>query len=393
VTAALTEGRWDDAALDAMRRQGDPEADEVVRAHFEAAAERSPAQLFRQLVLHDGGESVVDRYLAERPDPPPWLDTDAIGRAGQWFDRVGVHVFSALYGASLPTAYACHRGAEVLHLTARLETDPTRRLNETAQFLLDVMRRGGMDPGGPGYQAARRVRLMHAAVRWLIAHDARASWEDEWGLPINQEDLLETILTFTQIVFSVFDLTGVMYTDGEADDYLHLWSYVGELLGVHPELLPLDREGAQELMEHVRRRQFGPSTAGALLTHALLGEARQMLPPGFKGLPASTVRWYIGNATADLLRVPASDWTRVLFGPMARLSRIVSAERAHQRILLGVSERFGRGMLTLAVDAERGGDRAAFDIPEELGRSLGVARTTGGRAGSPRLRWRRSGPR
>src|SRR6185437_8390836 len=97
-----------------------------------------------------------------------------------------------------------------------------------------------------------------------------------------------------------------------ADDYLHLWSYVGELLGVHPDLLPLDREAARELMEQVRRRQFGPSPAGALL---------------------------------------------------------------------GVSERFGRGMLMLAVDAERGGDRAAFEIPEELGRSLGVGGATGGRAG------------
>ncbi len=283
MTAARTDGRWDDAALDAMRQQGDPEADEVVRAYFEGD-ERSPAELFQQLVLHDGGESAVDRYLAERPQSPPWLDPDSLRRAQGWFARVGVHVFSALYAASLPTAYACHRGAEVIHLTARLETDPTRRLNETAQFLLDVMRPDGLGPGGPGYQAARRVRLMHAAVRWLITHDARASWQAEWGLPINQEDLLETLLTFTQIVLTVFDLTGVVYSADEADDYLHLWSYVGELLGIHPDLLPLDREGARELMDHVRRRQFGPSSAGALLTDALLGEAQRLLPPGFEGL-------------------------------------------------------------------------------------------------------------
>jgi hypothetical protein len=393
VTASLTGGRWTDATLDAMRQQGDPEADEVVRAHFEAEPERPPAELFRQLVLHDGGESVVDRYLAERPAPPPWLDQETIRRAQGWFARVGVHVFSALYGASLPTAYACHRGSEVLHLTARLETDPTRRLNETAQFVLDIMRPRGLDAGGPGYQAARRVRLMHAAVRWLIQHDARASWQPEWGLPINQEDLLETLLTFTHIVFAVFDLTGVVYGESEADDYLHLWSYVGELLGIHPDLLPLDRSGARELMDQVRRRQFGPSAAGARLTEALLGEAQRLLPGGLKGLPASTVRWYIGDATANLLRVPASDWTRVVFGPLARLTRLISAEKAHRRVLLGVSEWFGRGVLTLAVDAERGADRAAFEIPEELAGPLGVGGAREGRAGPGRLRWRRPGPR
>ena len=34
------------------------------------------------------------------------------------------------------------------------------------------------------------------------------------GHPINQEDLLETLLTFTEIVFEVFDRTGVVYTRG-----------------------------------------------------------------------------------------------------------------------------------------------------------------------------------
>jgi hypothetical protein len=394
MTAATNRSRWDDSTLDALRQQGDPVADEVVRSHYEGgeAGEGSPADLFRRLVLHPApaaGAVVVEAYLRERPEPPPWFDPKAVVRAQEWFARVGLHVFSALYAASLPTAYACHRGAEVLHLTARLETDATRRLNETAQFLLDVMRPGGLDRGGPGFQAARRVRLMHAAVRWLIEHDARQAWDPEWGLPINQEDLLETVLTFTHVVFTVFDLTGVSYTDDEAEDYLHLWSYVGGLLGVRGDLLPLNRVSAGELMDQVRRRQFGPSIAGTVLTEALLGQAARLLPPGLRGLPASTVRWYIGDNTADLVKVPAADWTGVLFRPLVRLTRVLSVDRAHRRLLVGLSERFGWGMLTLAVDAERGGDRARFEIPQELAGPLGV---TADRKGSGRFRWRRPAP-
>jgi hypothetical protein len=388
MTAATNRSRWDDSTLDALRQQGDPVADEVVRSHYEGE-EAQPADLFRRLVFHpvpDADGSAVEAYLRDAPEPPPWFDPEAVVRAQRWFARVGLHIFSALYAASLPTAYACHRGAAVLHLTARLETDVTRRLNETAQFMLDVMRQGGLERGGAGFQAARRVRLMHAAVRWLIEHDARESWDPEWGLPINQEDLLETVLTFTHVVYTVFDLTGVAYTEEEANDYLHLWSYVGGLLGVRGDLLPLTRVSARELMDQVRRRQFGPSTAGTVLTEALLGQASRLLPPGLKGLPASTVRWYIGDNTADLVKVPAGDWTRVLFEPLVRLTRVLSVDRAHRRFLAGLSERFGWGMLTLAVDAERGGDRARFEIPAELAGPLGV---TADRKGSGRFRWRR----
>jgi hypothetical protein len=52
-------------------------------------------------------------------------------------------VSTALYAAALPSAYASWRGVQVLGLTARLETDAKRRLNETAQSYLDVMERGG----------------------------------------------------------------------------------------------------------------------------------------------------------------------------------------------------------------------------------------------------------
>lgn len=76
----------------------------------------------------------------------------------------------------------------------------------------------------------------------------------------------------------------------------------------------------------------------------------------------------------------------MLFRPLVRLTRALSVDRAHRRLLVGLSERFGWGMLTLAVDAERGGDRARFEIPEELAGPLGV---TADRKGSGRFRWRR----
>jgi hypothetical protein len=184
------------------------------------------------------------------------------------------------------------------------------------------------------------------------------------------------------VVFEGFDRTGVDYTPADAHDYLHLWSYVGYLLGVQPRFLPLDRASAETLMEHVRSVHFGPSPAGEDLTGALLDQARGLLPRPLRGLPGTAIRWYVGDPTADLIGVPAADWTRVVFGPLAALTRRVSAQGVHRRFLAGFSERFGRAMLTAAVDAERGGDRAAFAIPEELQGPLGI--TAGQRAAA---RW------
>jgi hypothetical protein len=362
----MTAPVFDDAFLDSLREVGDPEADDVVAGLFAGTADASSA--FRALVVqqHEVTDPGLAAYLSEKDEPPSWADPDRIAAGQECFARWGSHVFTALYAAALPSAYACWRGVQVLGMTARLETDAKRRLNETAQFHLDVMEPGGLEYGARGFSDVRHVRLMHAAVRWLIEHDGRFEWDRAWGTPINQEDLLETLLTFTQIVFEVFDRTGVVYTEQEADDYLHTWSVIGYHLGVRPDLLPLTHAQTSQLMPEVRRRQFAPSEAGRAMAAALLDQGSNLVPPGLRGLPATTLRFYVGDETADILGVPPSDWTRSLFGPLASVSRRLSAERLHRRFLAGMSDRIGFGMLALAVRAERYGGRASFEVPSSL---------------------------
>jgi hypothetical protein len=357
---------WSDDFLDSLRGHGDPAADSVVSDLFTGTGDATSA--FRALVVqHD---EVTDprfaEFVGETVEVPDWVDPALVSAGQECFARWGSHVFTALYAAALPSAYACRRGVQVLGLTARLETDAKRRLNETAQFHLDVMEPGGLEPGAPGYSDVRHVRLMHAAVRWLIANDPRVTWDLSWGTPINQEDLLETLLTFTEIVFEVFERTGVACTDDDANAYLHTWSLIGFYLGVRPDLLPLTREQTSVLMPIVRRRQFGPSASGRELMAALLEQGTRLAPPGLRGLPAATVRYYVGDGTADLLSVPPADWTRLMFRPLADVSRKLSVERLHHRFLSALSERIGFGMLALAVRAERYGGRPAFQVPTSL---------------------------
>jgi hypothetical protein len=378
----MTISDWSDGFLDDLRTQADPEADAVVAGLFERTADTTSA--FRALVVQQEelSDPVLGAYLEQKVDPPAWVDPERVAAGQDCFARWGSHVFTALYAAALPSAYACWRGVQVLGLTARLETDPKRRLNETAQFHLDVMDTGGLEFGAHGYSDVRHVRLMHAAVRWLILHDPRVTWDPAWGVPVNQEDLLETLLTFTEIVFEVFDRTGVVYTAQEADDYLHAWSLVGYYLGVHPDLLPLTRAQTSVLMPITRQRQFGPSDSGHDLMAALLEQGTRLCPPGLRGLPATTVRFYVGDRAADILGVPKANWTRVLFDPLADVTRRLSLERLHRRFLNGLSDRIGFGMLDLAVRAERFGGRPAFAVPTSLAARWNIG-PTAGPAGAP----------
>ena len=90
-----------------------------------------------------------------------------------FFGRWGLYVPLVLMCSSLPECYAAAKGVQVLQLTARLASDTKRRVVETAQMVLDVMAPGGMQPGARGYRTVRKVRLMHAGVRYLIENDPR----------------------------------------------------------------------------------------------------------------------------------------------------------------------------------------------------------------------------
>ncbi len=376
---------WDDATLEGLREVADPVADDVVAAYFadRAAAAVGPidhGELFGHLVRHihldpERQHPAVAAYLSAPAAWPSWADPTKVALASERFGNWGLHVFSALFGASLPMAYACDRGVQVLFLTARLRTDTRRRLNETAQFHVDVLNPGGLEPGASGHGHVRHVRLMHAGARWLILHDPKVAktadpsvtprWDPAWGQPVNQEDLLETLLTFTEIVFQVFDRTHFRYTSQEADAYLHTWCVVGHLLGVREDLLPLDRDDTRSLLEAVHRRQLGASTAGQVMAAALLDVARDPLPRPLKGLPASAVRFYVDDHVADLIGVPKADWTRFLLRSTARAGDFLGALPTWMRPE-SASSKLGRWMLQGMVDAVRGGDRAAFQIPDDL---------------------------
>ena len=188
--------------LDGMRGECDPLADAVIEELFAHGQVASANALMKHLVAHASLEleqmpEPLRGYFVRSGQLPDWADPVLLHEGQALFNRCGPLAVVGLVCAALPTCYAGAQGVQVLHLTARMETDILRRVVETAQLVVDVMGPDGLSPGGWGVRDAQKVRLMHAGVRYLVNRSGR--WRPEWGQPINQEDMAGTLLTFSVV--------------------------------------------------------------------------------------------------------------------------------------------------------------------------------------------------
>jgi hypothetical protein len=366
--------QWTDDFLDSMRQVTDPLADDAVDELFKQGEVEDVNSLMLELLRND--QIVPDRlplqiqkYLQQSGKFPDWAETEKINLAEDLFSRHGMLICASLFFSSLPTCYACGKGVQVLHLTARLQTDPQRRIAETGQLILDVMAPGGLSPNGSGVRDVQKVRLMHAAIRHLIRHHPRWQplWDPAWSEPINQEDMAGTLLSFSRLPLNTLAKLGVMVTLEECEAYNHAWNVVGHLMGVRQELLPATSDLAQELGDTIGRRNYSACPEGSAMTAALLEMMQGNMPlKSFKGLPRTMMRYLSGDEVANTIGLPADDWTENLVGSIRRFIQQILSEERHSRLLAWFVRNFSRDFLETMSTIERGGQRAPFSIPMTL---------------------------
>ena len=362
--------RWTDTFLDEMREVGDPPADAVVEAIFDDGEVEAVNRLMKTLVRNDGMPSkklpvVVSDYLASTDDLPSWADPERIARGGRFFEVHGPVCVMALACASLPQCYASRRGVQVLSMTERLESNPVRRVGETAQLVLDAMAHGGLEGRGKGIRDAQKVRLMHAAIRRLVS--TSDAFDPEWGTPVNQEDLAGTLLAFSIVVLEAIEKLGTTVSDEDADAYFHSWNCVGHVLGIDRRLICDTLDDGRALRDRIVERNWEACPEGRAMTKALIDAMEHMTPGSiFDGFPAYVVRFLGGDELADILGVRSRDWTALLGGPLRLLTR--ESDRADDLIpgVAAISGHFSRRLLEGFSWTVRGGERAPFDVPTEL---------------------------
>jgi hypothetical protein len=354
----LLELQLTDAHLDRLRGIGD--------AHFDddppkiGAAYSDPEAFAKGFVDR---ERPYDQLLEHQANVglPAWADREKIEAGQEFFKAHSMDIAAALFCASLPKAYTAARGSRVLLETAQLVSNAKRRIAETGKLLLVVLEPDQQHPGkefepvSQSYKTLLAVRGFHAGIRRMLQE--REPWKSEWNIsvsdngsagddsdtqadtirevPINQEDLLGTLATFTVVVIEALGKMGVAVSDDQRDAYLHTWLVAGYLLGIDYNLLrahdfneeqpPLTYFEMQLLGDAIFRRQAAPSPSGQILTRALLGLQEAAVPRVLRPLPCAAIRRFIGDDYADMLEVPPAGPIRVAIGALGPIGTAADA--------------------------------------------------------------------
>ncbi len=367
--------------LHEWRNVGDPPADRLITELFDEGGHDSVAQLMSDLLTyewvgdHEVGRRAAAFLTAERESgrATSISDLEAAVAAGQAvFAEHGPEIILILGTYSLPAAYAAANGVKVLRQTDYLTNQPLRRLLETSQAIVDVMRSGGLRPDGEGVRAAEKIRLMHAAIRHLIVHRPDHPWDtDRLGIPINQEDMAATLMTFCYIPIDGLRRIGVNLTPEERESYLASWREVGRLMGVMPELLPDSFAHAEQLTRAIQDDQVlhgvPPDDPAWADGRAMTGPLLEVLDSiTLRGVPSALMRMFLPADVANGLGVPRRPVADFLIQGMARVFGMIDTllERFTRRshVLRAASMSLVQGL----IDMERGGNREPFRLPAGL---------------------------
>ncbi len=320
--------RWsNDRFLNDLRKKGDHLADECFSELKEILEERDFGNLFKTLNSNDEPlpSDVPEplRSFFEQTTRLPFIDGEAVDlkRIEQGQKVFMTHAFPSamvLLAKSLPEGYAAPNLSKIMCLSDNLSKRPYRRLLGVLQMVVNVSAVGGFGAGGKAIITVPKIRLIHAGIRHIVRKHL-PDYESEFGVPVNLEDMLGTVMGFSYLVITGLQKLDVGLTDKEAEDFYYLWRVFAQMMGVHPEnepntgmYVPADLAEAKVFYDSYRRRHyveaaFNPD--GVRLAKANLQMLNDLLPQtplrrlGLKIVPRIYMEDMIGRRGCSLIGI------------------------------------------------------------------------------------------
>ncbi|MBM9459533.1 DUF2236 domain-containing protein [Nocardioides sp. zg-536] len=301
---------------------------------------------------------------------PPWLDRELVEEGGRVFKRLGQNAQDVLLQLSLVGGYRFGGPTDLLVATGGLTGGQTlRRLAETQKWGASLTDPGALLPPAPGRAAGEgwrltvHVRAMHA----LVNHTFESRWDTaRWGLPINQADQASTLGLFDGVLVIGSRGLGVPLPRRDSAALMHLWKYVGWLMGVDEDFLVDDEWERHRINYHVLLAQAGISEAGPQLSRAVVAAQAERTYPGWpaalQSLRAryererllSMLTLFLGTASMRELGLPVRPpWAHAYLVPLNTLRYRVLGRLPGGKAYL---ERWGTRRSQWLLDSYFGGD-------------------------------------
>jgi hypothetical protein len=298
--------------LGAKRLLGDAAADEFIQKVFADPASRIQLQQWLSGPSTPGHlrslqETFPDvDFIYHCAELPSWTDHTLMKAGSAFFAKHSEMIMSLLGLLSLPYCYTAANGAMVLYLSELIHKQTTKRLFDTAIFVWEVMAPDAFSKTGNAFEEILKVRIMHAAVRYYTLKDGK--WTDSWGLPINQEDMAGTNLSFSLIVIRGLRLLGFSVSQAELEAFMHTWAVIGHLTGLNEDLIPGNTKMAQQLDQAIKKRQFRESDHGKELTRSLTNHILKVNKSRASAKEIlGLMRYLLGKEIADMLDIDTSE--------------------------------------------------------------------------------------
>ena len=258
----------------------------------------------------DAPQALVTLF-AEVDHVPSWLDRDAMRLATNTMLRFGSSGTYALGSASLMSGYLSRGAVKPLVATGALTRMARRRLSETGKYVRDLATSGDLGRFSDGVKTTVRVRVMHSLVRRRLI--GSPTWRrDEWGAPINQRDMVGTHLEFTVAYIGGLAAMGFTIGKRERAALMHMWRYLGLLMGIRVDLVPKTFAEALELAWIFNQTEAGPDEDSRALAAALMTAWSEGLPGRRGGMAGKLegrflsgfARFILGREASDALGLP-----------------------------------------------------------------------------------------
>lgn len=356
----------------ALLMQGDPLDEAVANWAAEVGFARSRALLDQ--ALEQGIEAVTEApeflkdLFAHIDSEPLWLDRSLLLCGQRAVCRTGDLGVLVMRDVALMGGYGNAAINKPLMFTGSLADSAARRTSETRAFAIDATRPGAMDRDGKGFKTTVRVRFLHALLRQRIRR--HPDWRDEeWGLPINQGDMLATNLAFSVLYITGMRALGIRYSSRERAGILHLWRYIGYLMGIDERVLVTSEREGLRILYTVLISQPEADEDTRQLALALMNEpyesagssqAEQLWAEMKVRMHNGVSHFFLGNRSYRNLGLPEDRrWSWV---PLAVIPAVTALETVRQLMPFGnqVFTRLGTAWRDHSIKRALAGQAAAY---------------------------------